>query len=73
MSAFDKLMDHASDTAALGQVAGRLGWDQETMIPRGAAEQRAAEMGAMEAILHARRSDPQIGEWLEQAEAPTRA
>lgn len=64
MSAFDELMGFARDTAALGQVAGRLGWDQETMMPRGAADQRSEEMAAMEKVLHARRTDPKVGEWL---------
>jgi carboxypeptidase Taq len=73
MTAFDKLMAHARDTTALGQIAGRLGWDQETMMPRGAAAQRGAEMAAIEAVLHARRSDPKVGEWLESAEAPDAA
>ena len=58
MSAYDKLMAFQRQTEALAQVAGRLGWDQETMMPRGAAEQRSEEMGAMEGILHARRTDP---------------
>ena len=40
MSAYDKLMAFQRQTEALAQVAGRLGWDQETMMPRGAAEQR---------------------------------
>ncbi|QQA44946.1 carboxypeptidase M32 [Pelagovum pacificum] len=52
------------ETEALGQVSGRLGWDQETMMPRGAAEQRSEEMAAMETVLHARRTDPRVGEWL---------
>ncbi len=69
MTAFDSLMAFQRDTSALAQVAGRLGWDQETMMPRGAAQQRGVEMGAMEAILHARRSAPQVGEWLAKAEA----
>ncbi len=56
------------DTQALAEIAGRLGWDQETVMPRGAAEQRAEEMGAIEAVLHARRTDPKIGEWLARAE-----
>ncbi len=64
MSAFDELMAFTHTTQALGQVAGRLGWDQETMMPRGAAEQRAEEMAAMESVLHARRVDPKVGEWL---------
>ncbi len=51
------------DTQALAEVAGRLGWDQETVMPRGAAEQRSEEMGAIEAVLHARRTDPRIGDF----------
>ena len=69
MSAFDELMGFARDTAALGQVAGRLGWDQETMMPRGAADQRSEEMAAMEKVLHARRTDPKVGEWLAAIDA----
>ncbi len=69
MGAFEELMAWARQTRALAQVAGRLAWDQETMMPRGAAEQRAEEAGAMEAVLHARRSDPRVGAWLEAAEA----
>ncbi|NKB29699.1 MAG: hypothetical protein GKR99_19955 [Rhodobacteraceae bacterium] len=67
MSAYDDLMDFQSETEALSQVAGRLGWDQETMMPKGAADQRAAEMAAMEGVLHARRIDPRVGDWLETA------
>jgi carboxypeptidase Taq len=73
MSAFDHLMAHARETAALAQVAGRLGWDQETMMPRGAAPQRAEEMAALEGVLHARRTDPRLAEWLAEAEAPDAA
>ncbi len=65
MTPFDRLMHYQRQTEALGQVAGRLGWDQETVMPRGAAEQRGEETAAMESVLHARRSDPRIGEWLE--------
>ncbi|WP_164658845.1 carboxypeptidase M32 [Tropicibacter sp. Alg240-R139] len=70
MTAFDNLMAFQRDTSALGQIAGRLGWDQETMMPRGAAGQRGLEMAAIESVLHARKSDPRVGEWLEAAQAP---
>lgn len=73
MSAFEDLMAHARETQALAQVAGRLAWDRETVMPRGAAAQRAEEVGAMEAVLHARRTDPRVGEWLAAAEAPDAA
>lgn len=67
MSAFDDLLAFQRLTEALSSVAERLGWDQETVMPRGATEQRAEEMAAMEAVLHERRTDPRIGEWLDQA------
>ncbi len=69
MSAFDDLMAFERETQALARVAGRLSWDQETVMPRGAAGQRAEEAGAMEAVLHARRTDPRVGAWLDAAEA----
>ena len=73
MSAFDALMAFQRDTEALGQIAGRLGWDQETVMPRGAAAQRGEEMAAIDAVLHARRCDPRVGEWLEAASPPDAA
>jgi len=65
MNAYDNLMEHARQTQALAQIAGRLGWDQETTMPRGAAPQRAEEMAALVAVLHARRTDTQLADWLE--------
>ncbi len=63
---YTALMAHTRQTQALSQVSGLLGWDQETMMPRGAANQRGEWMGAMEAAVHARQSDPRIGDWLAQ-------
>ncbi|MBA4325670.1 MAG: carboxypeptidase M32 [Rhodobacter sp.] len=70
MNAYDDLMAFQRQTEALAQVAGRLGWDQETMMPEGAAGQRSEEIGALEAVLHARRTDPRLAEWLAMAKAP---
>ncbi len=67
MNAYNKLMAYVRVTQALGSVAGRTGWDQETMMPEGSADLRAEEMAALEEVLHARRTNPQIGEWLETA------
>ncbi|WP_347310218.1 carboxypeptidase M32 [Defluviimonas sp. SAOS-178_SWC] len=73
MTAFTDLMAFQRDTEALSQIAGRLGWDQETVMPDGAAEQRGEEMAAIEGVLHSRRTDPRVGDWLEKAEAPDAA
>ncbi|MGM0741266.1 MAG: carboxypeptidase M32 [Pseudomonadota bacterium] len=70
MSAYDELMTFTRETEALAQVAGLLSWDQETMMPRGAAAQRSEAMGAMESVLHARRTDPRLAEWLASAVPP---
>ncbi|MCV2871136.1 carboxypeptidase M32 [Defluviimonas sp. WL0050] len=69
MTAFADLMAFQRETEALAQIAGRLGWDQETMMPEGAAEQRGEEMAAIEGVLHSRRTDPRVGDWLASAKA----
>ena len=73
MTAIAKLMAYQRTTEALSFVAERLGWDQETVMPRGAAEQRSEEMAAMEQVLHARRTDPRLADWLAEAQAPDAA
>ncbi|MCX7299002.1 MAG: carboxypeptidase M32 [Rhodobacterales bacterium] len=69
MTAYAELMEFQRQTEALASIAGRLGWDQETMMPRGAADQRGEEMAAIEGILHERRTDARLGEWLAKAVA----
>lgn len=73
MTAYDEIVAHDRDTQALAQVMGRLGWDQETMMPRAAATQRSEEMAALESVLHARRSDPRLADWLAEARVPDAA
>ena len=60
-------MEYVRVTEALSSVAGRTGWDQETVMPPGAAAQRAEEMGALETVLHQRRTDPRLADWIESA------
>ncbi len=63
-STYDSLISFERRTQALLEVAERLGWDRETVMPPAAAEQRAEEMAAIEAVLHARRTDAKVGDWL---------
>ena len=64
MIAYEELMSFERETQALAQISGRLGWDQETMMPRGSSEQRSEEMAAISGVLHARRTEPRVGDWL---------
>ena len=66
--AYEQLMAFQRQTEALALVAERLGWDQETMMPRGAFEQRGEEMAALEGVLHSRRTDARIADWLDAAD-----
>ncbi len=67
MTPFDEVMALARDTEALRMIEERLAWDQETVMPPGAGAQRAEEMGVLARMLHARKTDPRLGELLEVA------
>ncbi|MES2145521.1 MAG: carboxypeptidase M32 [Pseudomonadota bacterium] len=69
MTAYADLMAFQRETEALSLVAERLGWDQETMMPPAAADQRGEEIAALEGVLHARRTDPRVADWLERAKS----
>jgi carboxypeptidase Taq len=69
MTAYSDLMAFQRDTQALAEISGRLGWDQETIMPRGAAAQRGDELGAIEGVLHERRVDARVGDWLTAIDA----
>ena len=63
--AYDALLVHLRQTAALSQIAGLLHWDQEAMMPPKGAAQRAEQAGALARVLHERRTDPRIPESLD--------
>ncbi len=63
-NAFTALMAHMHEAVALSQISGLLGWDQETTMARGSANQRAEWQSALQATIHAKRTDPKVGDWL---------
>lgn len=71
MTAYDDLMAFQRDIESLSSISGRLGWDRETVMPRGAVDQRGDEMAAIENVLHSRRIDPRVGDWLAQLDGTT--
>ena len=67
--AYAALLAHLRESAALGQIARLLHWDQEAMMPRKGAVQRAEQAAALETVRHARRTDPRIADWLTAIDA----
>ena len=61
---YSELMQFQQDTEALSSIAGRLSWDQETMMPHGSTDQRADEHAAIVKIIHSRNADQRIPEWI---------
>ncbi len=67
-SAYQSLIGFVRQTTALSQVSGLLEWDQEVMMPINGAVARSEQVAALEAVIHTRRTNPQLGEWLSALE-----
>jgi carboxypeptidase Taq len=62
--AYEDLCSHARETALLAAAESALGWDERTMLPSEGTEYRAEQLTLLAGILHTRRTDKRIGEWL---------
>lgn len=62
---FDKLLAHVRETTLLQTAADTLEWDERTGMPPQAGDYRADQVTLLRGMIHARRTNPQSGEWLE--------
>ena len=65
---YELLCKHQKDSALLEGVNALLGWDERTMLPVAGGPYRADQIAFLAGILHQRRTDPQLGEWLDELE-----
>ncbi len=61
---YQQLCDHVRETALLASVEELVGWDERTCLPVAAGPYRAEQITYLAGIVHQRRTDPRIGEWL---------
>lgn len=66
--AFDQLSAHFRETALLHSVTELLEWDERTLMPVAAGAYRAEQVTLLSGMVHRRRTDPRIGEWLSELE-----
>ncbi len=66
---YEHLCQHARQTALLNSIEELLGWDEQTGLPQAAGPYRAEQMTLLTGLVHQRRTDPQLGEWLTELEA----
>jgi carboxypeptidase Taq len=65
---FELLVSYTRETALLHSVAELLEWDERTIMPPAAGRYRAEQVTLLSGMVHRRRIDPRIGEWLSELE-----
>ena len=72
-NAYQDLVEKLEEISRLGGVMSTLHWDQEVIMPSGAAEARAKQISAMAGVIHERATDERLGACLDklQAEDPS--
>jgi carboxypeptidase Taq len=63
---YDELCGFVRQTALLESISELLGWDERTMMPPAAGEYRAEQITYLSGLIHRRRTDPQLGAWLNE-------
>ncbi|XZE55386.1 carboxypeptidase M32 [Planctomycetaceae bacterium SH139] len=62
---FQELQAHFRQTALLQSSADALEWDERTGLPNAAGEYRADQVTLLRGLVHKRRTDPQLANWLD--------
>ena len=63
---YDRLVRHAREASLLTSVESLLSWDERTKMPDAGGEYRAEQMTLLAGLVHERRTDPRIGDWLSE-------
>ena len=62
MQEMERLQSHLGEIKALAEAAAVLGWDQQTYMPAGGAESRAAQLSALSRVIHEKMTGPESAE-----------
>ncbi len=63
--AYRRLKEHSVRTAYFISLGALASWDQRTMIPPKGHQHRAGQLAELARLVHRRRSDPRVQEWLQ--------
>ncbi len=72
MQEIEALEERMAELQALSEAAELLGWDQQTYMPPGGADSRAAQMAALSGVIHEKLTGRETQRRLEAAEAAAR-
>ena len=62
---YKQLCEHFREIAVLGSIGALLDWDARCILPSGGAEYRSDQQAYLSNLLHQKRTDPRIGDWLD--------
>ncbi len=66
---YQNLVEKLEEVSRLNGVLSTIAWDQEVMMPSGAAQARAKQISALAGVIHGCMTDPALGECLEELKA----
>ena len=72
MQEMERLQGHLAEIKALTEAAAVLGWDQQTYMPPGGAESRAAQLTALSQVIHQKLTGAEAERLLGSAEQAAR-
>ena len=67
--AYQNLIQHFKEIALLESITAVLAWDRETYMPSQGAGWRSQQNAYLSGVMHRKTIEPQVGEWLQIAEA----
>ena len=67
MSTLETLKERMREISHLGSARSVLGWDQQTYMPPGAAEERADQLSTLSRIIHDKFTSDEVGKLLDDA------
>jgi carboxypeptidase Taq len=69
MEAWERFTAHTLEMERISGAAAALEWDQQTYMPRGAADARAGQLALLSRLCHERATDPSYGRLLDELSA----
>src|SRR3954452_22379452 len=70
-AAYDELIRRAREQSLLASCSALLGWDEQTYMPAGGAENRGNQLALLAGLHHERSTDPKGGALLAEVEGST--
>ena len=66
---YEELLSIVKKAGILSSVEGVIGWDQQTMMPKGEAAIRGMQMGLLSTLVHEMFTQERVGELLTELES----